>query len=105
MKLLGPDGEPVPSAAAAAHGVQALASSVIKGLNSMPRMRVHLDACHEHLLKKGEKPTGPQADTLATLKLVADFQDRAEQLVDELRTRAAQSGADTVAELRVEDVE
>jgi hypothetical protein len=74
-------------------------------LNGMPRIRVHLDACHQYLLKAGKKATGSQADTLAMLLLVADFQDRAEQLTDEVRRRAAMDGADHLSELRVEDVE
>jgi hypothetical protein len=105
MKLVGADGEPMQSAADAARNVQGMAMGLVQGLNNMPKMRVHLDACHDHLKAHDIKPTGAQADTLSVLKLVADFQDRAAQVLEEARTRAAQGGSDQIAELRVEDVE
>lgn len=105
MNIVGPDGQPVASASDQARGVQHLATSVIQGLNQMPRFRAHLDACHAHLAKKGEKPSGSQADTLASLKLVADFQDRAEKLLAEVRARAALVGADEVGEVEASDLE
>jgi len=89
----------MPNAQDAAQSVQRLAEEVIRGLGAMPKMRVHLDACHAHLTKTGKKPTGGQADTLAALKLVADFQDKAAALLDEVQTRAALAGAEEVREL------
>ena len=103
--FMGPDGQPIASAQDQARSVQGLAAQVVAGLRAMPKMRVHLDACHEHLRKKDIKPTGAQADTLAILKLVADFQDKAEKVYEEMRRRAALEGAETLRETTATDVE
>jgi hypothetical protein len=104
MNLVGADGAPIQTPTQQAAAIQAMAQGVVKQAASLPPFRVHLDACHEHLKKTGAKPTGGQADTLATLKLVADFQDSCSKLIDQARHRAALDGADTVAETGVADL-
>jgi len=91
LHVLGTDGQPVKGPAAQAQSIQVLCQTVISQVAGLPCFRTQLDACHEYLTKSGSKPTGSQADTLAALKLVADFQTGAIDLIREARERAGRT--------------